>query len=151
MNLHPLVVHFPIAFLMMYSVFECIRLRRITEKPYWFNIKAILVIIGFLAALAAAVTGPRVEDPPRILELHQRFATTTILIYGIVALHYFLRWARHEGIHHRIPTLPDWVVILLSLLGLGAIVITGGIGGAMAKGLEFDPFMAPIFRLLGLM
>lgn len=151
MNLHPIVVHFPIGLLTFYAVLELIRFKRIAEKPYWMNIKAILAIFGFLTALAAYLTGPEVEGgaAPRILEMHETFASATLLIFGIIALNYLLRWARHEGIHHRIPMLPNRVVITLAILGLVAITITGGLGGAMVYGTNFDPFMAPIFQLLG--
>lgn len=151
MNLHPIVVHFPVALLTLYAVLELVRFKRVMEKPYWMMIKAILAVFGFLSALAAYTTGPEVEggDAPRILVMHETFASATVIIFGIIALHYLLRFARHEGIHHRIPTLPNVVIILLAILGLVAITITGGLGGAMVYGTNFDPFMAPIFKLLG--
>jgi uncharacterized membrane protein len=151
MNLHPIFVHFPIGLLTLYVLLELIRIKRITGKPYWMNTKAILAVFGFLGAVAAYITGPEVEGgAPRILEMHESFATATLLIFGILALHYVLRWARHEGIHHRIPMLPDWIVIMLAIFGLVAITITGGLGGAMVYGTNFDPFMAPVFRMLGI-
>ena len=57
MDLHPIIVHFPVALLTLYGIFELFSVRRIARKPYWFYVKAVLVIFGALGALAAWLTG----------------------------------------------------------------------------------------------
>ncbi|MBX4200336.1 hypothetical protein KW790_02665 [Candidatus Parcubacteria bacterium] len=148
MDIHPIIVHFPVALLTFYSVFELIRFERVLSKPYWFFIKAVLVIFGELGAIVAFMTGPE-EGGGALIDMHERFAIMTLIIFGIISLHYLLRWLRHEGYHLRLPTLPSFLLVTLALAGLFAITITGGLGGALVYGTHFDPFMAPVFKFLG--
>lgn len=148
MDIHPLIVHFPIALLTLYAVFECIRFNKVLEKPYWFYIKAVLVIVGELLILLTLMTAPE-EGEKWIVEIHQVFAGTTVLVFGLVALSYLIRWLKMEGKFNRAPTLPNRSLIVLAVIGLVCITITGGLGGAIVYGTEFDPLMAPIFKLLG--
>lgn len=141
MDLHPIFVHFPIAFLTVYAIFELVRFRRIVEKPYWHEVKAVLVIVGFAGAVIAAITGGVASNwaigGPRIFAMHQIFALITIVLSGIAAFGY---------IKNNFSSL---VYIVLAALILVSITITGGLGGAMVRGTDFDPLMAPIFKLLG--
>ncbi len=140
MDFHPLVVHFPIAFLTVYSLFELIRFQRVLEKPYWFFVKKVLIIVGWAGSLVAALTGfiasGWVIDGPRIFLMHRSFALLTIILSTVSAILYL------KNKHNK-------VLIIFALLILISITITGGLGGAMVRGTTFDPLMAPIFKLLG--
>ncbi len=150
MDAHPIIVHFPVALLTLYGLFELVRLHRVLEKPYWFQVKAILAIFGFLGAAAAYATGPgHIASQSALGLMHARFATITLFLSGVIALHYALRWLRHAGFHHGIPTLPNWLLVVFALALLAAVTITGGLGGALVYGTHFDPLMAPIFKFLG--
>lgn len=148
MDIHPLIVHFPIALLTLYAVFELIRFNKVLEKPYWFYIKAALVIVGELLALLTILFSPE-DGEMRIVEVHESFATATAIVFGLIALNYLIHWMKREGWFIRIPTLPNWSLVILAVIGLVCITITGGLGGAIVYGTEFDPLMAPIFKLLG--
>ena len=130
MFLHPIVIHFPIALLTVYSILEIIRFKNDDTKR-------VLVILGTLGAYVAALTGPGGEGV-RILDMHELFAKLTIIIYSLIAISYIDR----EFIKK------TSILIILALLGLASITITGGLGGAMVYGTSFDPFMAPVFKLL---
>lgn len=140
MNLHPLVIHFPIAFLTIYAIFEFIRFQKVTGQAYWFNVKKTLILIGWVGSLFAATTGliatGGVIQGPRLFIMHETFALTTIVLSTIASIFY-------------IKNKQSRLLILIALFILVSITITAGLGGAMAKGTRFDPLMAPIFKLLG--
>ncbi|MDB5266550.1 MAG: hypothetical protein JWN89_365 [Parcubacteria group bacterium] len=147
MDLHPIIVHFPVALLTLYAVLELVRFRKVMEQPYWFYIKGALAIFGSLGSLAAYATGPDAHPAPRILQMHSNFATATLLVFAVIAFSYLFQWFkpnRYSAFVHR-----SYIIIPLALIGLVCVTITGGLGGAMVYGTHFDPFMAPIFKLLG--
>lgn len=148
MDLHPILVHFPVALLTVYAALECIRLKKVLEKPYWFYIKATLAIFGELGALAAYATGHGVRGST-LVHMHSMFATITVWLFAILSLSYLNEWLKREGRWHIKFALPGFVIIILAILGLASVTITGGLGGAIVYGTHFDPFMAPIFKLLG--
>ena len=49
MNIHPLLVHFPIALLTIYSLLELVPFKQIYRQSYWFYTKAIILIIGSIS------------------------------------------------------------------------------------------------------
>ena len=155
MNLHPLIVHFPIAFLTLYAVLELISVRRLARKQYWFYLKAMLIVLGALGALTAYLSGNVVsaglETIPLAL-MHERFATAVLGVSTFVALVYIsalFGWNKLQILAWNFLS-NRGAMIPLALVVLILITITGGLGGAMVYGTEFDPFMAPVFHILGL-
>lgn len=139
MDLHPLVIHFPIAFLTIYAVFELIRFRRVIDEPHWLYVKKVLIIIGWAGSIVAALTGLNAANwtvqGQRIFVMHEIFAITTIALSTISTI-FYLKNKQHK------------ILVLIAVLILITITITGGLGGAMTRGTHFDPLMAPIFKLL---
>ncbi len=154
MDIHPLVVHFPIALLMTYSLFEIVSIKKLQEKQYWFFVKAIMLFLGEIGALAAILSAKVVSHPEgiRILEYHERFAYATAVIFGVLTIIYALAWFNKGrlSMHAAKLVFDRWIILPIAVAGLIAIVITGGLGGAMVYGTDFDPFMAPVFKLLNL-
>lgn len=162
MNIHPIVVHFPIAFLMIYGACELIRFKIISEKPYWFYIKAFLSIVGILGAFVAYQAGEAIEhqfeaEYGSVMEMHANFAKISIVIFGIAAASYFVAWVN-------LVKSPSWwlwklatriqkfvletpIAIVLSLTGLVAIIITGALGASIAHGPNSDIFVYFIYQL----
>ena len=98
MNFHSMFVHFPIALLMIYSLFELVSFKFITKYDNWFYIKATFLIVGFTTAFPALFTGDLLEElserlgtyDPRLIELHSTFATATTIFYGVITLVYVI-------------------------------------------------------------
>lgn len=156
MNIHPIFVHFPIALLSLYAVFELIRWRKVLVQPYWFYIKAVLVIVGFLTTFLALATGP--EDQFRsqaaLVEVHETFAILSTIVFGIIALIYVISWIENSGMkmHRSIIAVNAFLtkpalLIILSLIGLCLITMTGALGGAIAYGPEIDPVATFVYGL----
>ena len=166
MDLHPVFVHFPIAFLTIYSIMELARIKKLQSKNYWFYVKAIVVIIGFIGSLLALLTGLSAEQnfprdfPERmVVSVHQFWAYASASIYGFVSLLYAISWADRENfvknpnkfwnvlLKIKSIFLDFWFVIILSLCGLAAITITGALGGAIVYGADADPFVSFVYKL----
>ncbi len=164
-DFHPLVVHFPVALLCIYSLLQILPLHRWFPKIAWTQIKTLLLCIGFLGSLAGAVTGEvaaGLNNPQHdLLELHETFASLVQLFYGIL-----LGSVIVEYIHRRYSNLNRYTVIrllymiaafvdtriitvLLSVLGLVALVVTGVFGGVMVYGAAADPIAIPLLQLFG--
>ena len=164
MNIHPIFVHFPVAFFTFYALAELARIQLLTRQPYWFYIKASLVILGCLGGVAAIVTGQMAEDIMRgspALEKHEMFAFLTFGVFGFLALCYAAAWLRREVLKN--PAMTDssisvvgswaekivagWPAVVLALLGLALVTITGSLGGSMVYGPATDPVVKIIYQI----
>lgn len=165
-DIHPLIVHFPIALLCIYSLIQILPVQRWLPAIHWRSVSSVLLFVGFLGTVAAASTGELAADlnspNHEILELHETFASTTQIMYGILLGSQIVKLAiaRWQNLSKfRISSLllvlsnfvdRRWVTILLSILGLGALVMTGVFGGAMVYGTSADPLAAPLLQLFGI-
>jgi uncharacterized membrane protein len=158
MNLHPIFVHFPIALLSLYAVFELIRWRKLAAKEYWFHVKAVLVIVGFIASFIAIATGPEGQNQAALVGMHENFAWASTILFGIIALLYAIAWlqragAANSGILKSAARLEEsiskpWVLVLLAVIGLALITITGALGGAITYGPDVDPVASFVYHIL---
>lgn len=109
MNLHPILVHFPIALLTIYALMEMLRLKKLLNWQTWFYVKAILVMMGGLGALAAYFSGSMARSAVRsgdfvvaipnfrqVVAMHENFAKISITIFGIIASSYLIAWINKE-------------------------------------------------------
>ena len=164
MNVHPLLVHFPIAFFITYSVFELIPFKSIKKQPYWFYIKAILVILGVLGAIVAGVAGKLVEhqfpDKRALISIHSTINELASFVFVIIAVAYFISWLKKSNrellkfgslwkiaLMWKKIVLETPVIYVLALIGLILISIGGALGGAIAYGPNFDPFTHFVYSL----
>ncbi len=171
LNIHPMFVHFPIAFLTVYGGLELLRFKKILSQPWWFYVKMSFVVFGFLGALLALQTGGLIEDEFErsslgpLMETHASFATATTVVFGILAGLYLLTWfklvsdsqawLKKNGIRqlwqllittHQVFYKP-WFLISSAFAGLVLITITGALGGALVHGPEVDPVVSAIYHL----
>lgn len=167
MNLHPLVVHFPVALLTLYAVFEVLPMDRWYSQVGWQDIKAILVSVGGIGILAALVTGQMAEhsllarSAGQILGYHKIFAGASAAVFGIIAAAYVIRWMieRHGHFLRRV-SLPMWplrkfadiildrrVIIVLAILGFAVLFLTGIFGEMIVYGPQNDPFSRWVYAL----
>jgi len=171
MNLHPMLVHFPIALLTIYALLELVRVKKLLESATWLAIKTIFVVFGSLGALAAVLTGDVAADligETALSELHSSFGVATAWIFGVLAVIYlvvfFDRYARlrvsvvlsetsklrqickkvidSAGLVQRSLFMP-----LVALGGLIMVTITGALGGAIVYGPDIDPAVRFIYSL----
>jgi len=168
MQIHPIFVHFPVAFLTVYSLMEFIRLKKLSLKNYWFYAKAIILVVGFVGALVALQTGsidrqnyPRGSPERQIISVHSSWAWASTYIYSIVVLLYAIAWIDKERLVHAEPSkkfwhalvkietkiLESWIIIFLAAAGLIAITIIGALGGVIVYGQNADPFVSFVYRL----
>lgn len=176
-NFHVLVVHFPIALLSIYAVMEFVRWKVLNEKPYWFYLKAVFVVLGTIGAYVSVMFGDLIEDAivaqkiatvpniRSIIEMHSTFAGITTTIFSFLAGAYIIAWIekeRPEMIERFLTRFPKLrfiislkgfllkssVTVLLSLVGLIAVTITGAIGGGIVSGPDVDPIVTLVFHLL---
>ncbi|MDE2030923.1 MAG: hypothetical protein KGI58_01535 [Patescibacteria group bacterium] len=170
MNIHPIFVHFPIALMTLYAIAELIRHKKLADTVYWFHVKAILVITGTLTAFLALSTGDDAEhllkaDLRPLINMHANFAAASTLIFGFIALIYLIVWIKKSELDQQlsksligdmwksISNIANYILktstimIVLALIGLIAITITGGLGGAIVYGPNVDPIVGFIYHL----
>jgi len=160
MNIHPVFVHFPIALLSLYAIFECIRFRKLMASREWFFVKAAFLLIGSAGALVAALTGSIAkrlyEGNRHIMSIHSSFASGTIVIFGLLCIVYFivlldyffgqkLRTGTYGQTWEKVAKIAQaliggWLVPLLAIVGFCAVSITGALGGIIVYGTDFDIF-----------
>lgn len=167
MDIHPILVHFPIGLLVVYSIFECVRVRRLEEAEWWLMTKAAILFTGFLGALAALWTGETAaslaggETP--LIELHSSFAGAAVATYGVLVAHYLVSLARRFSFHARLEGVPraiasfayaandlvfkPWLVVILAFLGFALMGVTGALGGALVYGPNADFIVSFVYHI----
>jgi uncharacterized membrane protein len=166
LNIHPFIVHLPIGLLSLYALFEIFSIKKTESLPYWFFVKAILVVCGTIGAYAGLGTGSLAagESESRLIEIHANFAAATTGIFSFLSAIYLLAWFKNKLAHffeaskYRIFWfkiiqivnffLRRWVLIILSFLGFVLITITGALGGAIVYGPDIDPIVKFFYQLL---
>ena len=175
MNIHPILVHFPIALLTIYAIMEVLRFTKLQGMMGWWYAKAYLAVVGAVAVCAAFASGDEtggcsVLDPAthaKVFELHQTWAAVTVTIFVVIGFHYLIELLRRNPSVIRFTekshlTQQIWnilsrlsrfigtpiVLVVLALAGLCAITITGGLGGSIVYGPDVDPVVSFIYRFL---
>jgi uncharacterized membrane protein len=160
MNIHPVLVHYPVAFLSIYAFFELLRFKKLQDFPGWLFIKATLVFVGGLGVLAALSTGDfgKALYPAQraIIRVHENFADMTVAVFGIIALIYLVAvldvlfadyfhtskfaatWQRLADFDKKLNR--GVVLIPLALIGLFLLLTTGALGGSIVYGVNSDLF-----------
>jgi uncharacterized membrane protein len=164
-NIHPAIVHFPIALLGFYAVLEIARFPWLKNQPWYFYVKAVLVIAGSVAVLAAIIAGSimakQFKGTPLydVIKIHATSAIITAVIFIGLGKTYLVAWCNRAGKRFlperlwRISTslsntvLNTPLVILFAFLGLLAIVNTAGLGASMAWGPDNDSFVHFVYHL----
>ncbi len=169
-NLHPALVHFPIALLTLYAIFECARFKKLQQTAYWFYVKACLVIVGSMSSVATYISGDVIEELfdgnakiEHLIDVHSNFALATMITFAVLALSYLVQWIARDGMK-KWPSLETNkifqmkakvsafilkgpIVVPLALLGLALVTITGALGGSIVYGPDLDPAVRFIYDL----
>ncbi len=167
-NLHPIIVHFPIAFLFIYSLIKILPMSRWIPRVAWKDIERILLSVGVAGAFVALSTGETAEHITRpdraLVEMHSLFASLSTWLYGALLLGEAMtifnnsRIAQNTTFAWLLPVTKFLERVLtnnvfsavLALVALVCIAITGMLGGVIVYGTSADPFAAGVLRLLGI-
>lgn len=178
MNIHPLLVHFPIGLLVVYSVLEidAYLWPTLRRQSWLFGVKTFLLFTGVFSAFAALVSGGVAEEllgegdsRSYIIQVHDLFANATTILYLVLAAAYLVRIFEMNGWGDRIVgtnsflnsmwnfkkrfwhIISDtWLLPALALLALIGMFITGALGAAIVYGPNADPFVTFVYRLFWL-
>ena len=167
LNIHPLIVHFPIAFLVVYSLIKIIPVRKWFPGIAWLDIQKILILVGVLGAFAAGTTGEIASEMIGVnhdlLEAHELFANMTTWLYSILLLSEFLplinvnfsQRLQEIKIHSYTLLLERFISnkalgVLLALAALIAVSCTGMLGGVIVYGPSLDPLAPVLLNILGI-
>jgi uncharacterized membrane protein len=132
-NLHPQIVHFPIAILILYAVFELIGI--ISKKDSLQKTAHLLLAIGVLTAIAAVLTGNQAAELVKLklstnfeslIEEHETFATITLWYFfaTLVLRTYLILKKKFNGVY-------KYLFIPIVLVGVYFIYQTGNHGGKL--------------------
>lgn len=133
-NMHPKIVHFPLAFLMLYPVIEFLAL--VSKKDFFSKTANLFLIIGTLGAFLAVFTGNQAyalvdgwqKESLIIFNSHQTFANYTMWFFAaLLALRIYLYLKK------KINRKTMLLLFLLSLFGGYLVYQTGYYGGKLAK------------------
>jgi len=165
-DVHPIFVHFPIALLTCYALFEIFLARKATWKHFIEPAKLTLLFLGTVSSWTAFTTGDIAREAlgeTRLVETHAFFAGATVWIFTVLSGAYLIRLLvpmLKTKLAQKSPLrvflkleilanvlLQTWIVILGSILGLITVTITGALGGAIVYGPEIDPIVSIIYHL----
>ncbi len=133
-DIHSKVVHFPIAFLMLYPVIELIFI--FFRKDFFSKTAFLFLSVGVLGALFAVLSGNLVyqhitnwtAEAKDIFFTHQLYANLTVWFYAILlAVRYFL------FIKKKLNRTVIIIIFAVSLIGGYFVYQTGNYGGRLAE------------------
>ncbi len=166
-NIHPIFVHFPIAFLIAYSLLVIFPFRRWFPRVAWKHIELALLFVGVLGGFAANMTGEVAEHLIRpnhkLVETHATFALISLWAYSLLLAGEILTILssvvipRHNirvldslmSPIHKVLTI-NFITKLLAVVGLVAIAMTGLLGGVLVYGASADPLAPIVLKILGI-
>ncbi len=162
-NLHPLFVHFPIALLVVFSFIKILPLAKKFPQVAWRQIERLLLVVGLAGASVALYTGEiaesLVQPNHQLVEMHSTFADISVALYCILLAGELLAFiiSKYPSIQSatalsKLSNLLNNKIFgaIIALLALGAITVTGILGGVMVYGTSADPFAATILSVLGI-
>ena len=148
--IHPMLVHFPIAFLISAVVLDLIVL--ITKKDFGGRkglplIAVAALLLGTLSAVVAAIFGDMASDKAIAagfsagpIEIHETFAIITICVFGLYSLWRLLVLWRGYSLGGFIA----WVSAVPGMIGLVLLITTAYYGGELVYhyGVNVAPLIA---------
>lgn len=166
-NIHPIFVHFPVAFLLIYSFIKIVPFYKWLPNVAWVQIQRVLLVVGVLGAFVASSTGELAEEftrPDRqLVNMHATFASISTWVYGLILLGELLlimlpiitgrfKLVQVANLLNSTKDLLTHKLVsnTLALIGLIAIRVTGLLGGVMVYGTSADPLAGIVLKILGI-
>ena len=135
-QLHPKIVHFPVAFLSIYALLEITGV--ISKKEFFKKAAYLFLFLGVLSAVAAVISGNQASDiasqwedkgaiiPFGLISQHEEFATITLWYFtGLLVLRTFL------VVKKKYTGMIQYIFIVLAIIGGYLIYETGDLGGKL--------------------
>ena len=134
-ELHPVLIHFPIAFFILYFLFETLGI--ILEKEYLLKSALIILALGVIGSVEAVLTGNKaaellqtqnllVNEIKELTETHETWATITLWFYFFV-----LGLRTYLTVKKKFVGKLRYIFIILSVIGVIFIYKTGEYGGKL--------------------
>ena len=127
LEIHPAIVHFPIALSVVGALAAVAYLFLRKEWLRWFA--PVLLSIALMGAVAAYFTGESAEDraekigvPENLIQLHEERGIWGLWMVGLAA---FLSWVTH-GKRQAV-----WLSSLIAVMATSVILYTGHVGGKL--------------------
>lgn len=157
-DIHPLLIHFPIALLSVYTVTQLIPPRWLWRNTTLFTLNTFLLLVGSATLLIARQSGDLLEHSRQftpLMHTHSQWATMTTVLYGILTIFYFLLLALKLTEVGKTPWLRpytkilqpaqwlfnNYIITLVALVGAGLLLVTGALGGGIVYGPTADPLV----------
>lgn len=172
MNIHPFIVHFPVALLFVYIFFELIEtfFKKEQIKNFINSSKLTFLALGALATIPALLTGDLASEivgENKFIETHEAFATATSVYFLALATIYMWPAIKNTSIcsvvldklsyikpiFALLDKLSDFlkiriVQIISALVGLVLLSATGALGAGIAHGVDADFIVSFVYKLL---
>jgi uncharacterized membrane protein len=130
-HFHPMIVHFPVALILVGFLADFVYLFFSKEKCLS-KMGLYLMVLGTLGAAAAFLTGHVFTFEPKegaIVEIFERHETLALVTLVIMAIGTLIRiWVL---VYKKEEPMYKWLVFGLYLLGAASVSITGFLGGTM--------------------
>lgn len=135
-QLHPQIVHFPIAFMVIYALLEITGI--LSGKEFFQKAAYLFLFLSVLTAVFAVITGNQAAEiaskwkekgaviPTKLISGHEKYATITMWYFtGLLVLRtYVFLKKQFKGI-------VKYLFILLAVIGLYLVYQTGDRGGKL--------------------
>ncbi len=170
MNIHPLIIHFPIACLILYSMVEITTGIFPQHKEKRHTTKLFLLIVGVIGTFFALASGNYTQELlgmewSRLVNTHKQYGERTHITYLTILLYYFWRhilthrigqpYWKHLTIrsHTRSQyiinhTISKIIIMLLACIGMILLFITWALWWAISHGSHTDPIVSFIYNLI---
>jgi uncharacterized membrane protein len=131
-NIHPLLVHFPIALLTAFFLVDVIGV--IAKKPQWRYVASWLLYLGTIAAIFTVIAGlfaadsvEHGEDVHDIMKRHERIGIAVLSLSLFLSAWRLKRWGLHSASGNTVFLgLSGFLCLLLSLgADLGGLMVYG--------------------------
>lgn len=140
MNIHPIIVHFPIALLIVYAGIEVVSLFSQKRAEKLATTKLICLWIGVLWSFAALSSGEWAEElywRSALIHTHEEFAEKSHALYVVLALFYVTKTFFAERLQLSRILYTRWlqrIVAWTAVVWVVILSIVGALGGAIARG-----------------
>ena len=128
-NVHPLVVHFPIA--LIFVIVACDLIGLLFHNRTFILTGTILSVFAALGAAVTAISGLLAADDvwhlPASSEMLETHETLGLVFLGIIVVMLILRFALKDRIYGKL----GWIVFVWGVIGAGVVTGGGYLGGEM--------------------